>query len=236
MPRSAAAADRLRAAAARAGCASSRPASRASASAAQRTINTSGKHAELPPDSGCMRQEDLRGEHEHEPVAHRGGPLQVGEVAARHTRATGLSWIIVSSRCVSGLSTGCRPVSATATSANAIAPSASAGLAQACVPAVAATTPRRSVVPASERSDREREHERRLDEDRHGEITARAHQREAIARVPRRERRRRSVPERAARSTRTRRGRCPSSGRPTAAGTTSTAAVTAAATTDGARR
>src|SRR5207253_1779776 len=48
-----------------------------------------------------------------------------------------------------GLSTGCRPVSAITTNANATDPSASAGLPHTPTPAVPATTPRRSVVPAT---------------------------------------------------------------------------------------
>src|SRR6476659_7167654 len=55
--------------------------------------------------------------------------------------SSGPSWIMVSSRWVSGLSTGWRPVSATTTSANATAPSPSAGLDQTAVPAVPAMMP-----------------------------------------------------------------------------------------------
>ena len=58
------------------------------------------------------------------------------------------SWIIVSSRCVSGLSIGWRPVSAMTTSAKPTAPSARPGDVQAVLPEVPATMPVRSVVPA----------------------------------------------------------------------------------------
>jgi hypothetical protein len=85
------------------------------------------------------------------------------------------------------------------------------------------------------RGDREREHECRLDEHRQGEIAARPHQREAIACVPRREHdgepRESKEPDEQERVVAD-----PQLGATDAGGTTSTAAVTAAATTDGAKR
>ena len=107
-----------------------------------------GQKGELEPHALRVRNEDLRGEHEHDPVPGRGTPLQEREIAPAVLEHRP-SWIIVSSRCVSGLSNGCRPVSARTTSANPTAPSARPGDVQASLPAVPATIPVRSVVPAT---------------------------------------------------------------------------------------
>ena len=41
------------------------------------------QQAELPPDAPRVREEDLRGDHEHEPVPRARGPLEIRQVAAR---------------------------------------------------------------------------------------------------------------------------------------------------------
>ena len=50
---------------------------------AERRRATTGSSASCHQTPSGVRQEDLRGEHEHEPVPRRRRPLQVGEVAAR---------------------------------------------------------------------------------------------------------------------------------------------------------
>ena len=146
---------------------------------------TRGQERQLHARVGRVGQEDLRGEHEHEPVPRRGGPLQQARSRPAYS-SSGPSWIIVSSRCVSGLSTGCRPVSATTTSANATAPSASAGLDQAPAPAVPATMPTRSVVPATSAATASASTSVASTKTEMRQVAAGAHQREAVRDVPRR--------------------------------------------------
>ena len=83
MPSSASTRRRRRAAAARAGSASSRRASRSTARAPHSATSDDRQQRRAASHTlGRVRQEDLRREHEHEPVAGGGGPLEEREVAA----------------------------------------------------------------------------------------------------------------------------------------------------------
>ena len=94
-----------------------------------------------------MRQEQLGAEHEEHPVPRCDGPRRYARSRPAYS-SSGPSWIIVSSRWVSGLSIGWRPVSTRITSAKASAPHQCAGALQMCPPAAALLIASRSVLCA----------------------------------------------------------------------------------------
>ncbi len=151
--------------------------------------------------------------------------------------SSGPSWIIVSSRCVSGLSNGWRPTSATATRREGergerqrrATPTRSS-------PAVAATMPARSVVAAATATTAQRQQQHDLDEDGHREVAARALQREAVRAVPGGEGDGEPCRPPAARRGRSASCPRPQSGAAAETGTTASSTSRLAATTAGARR
>ena len=113
-------------------------------------------------------------------------PLQQARSRPAYS-SSGPSWIIVSSRWVSGLSIGWRPVSASTTSAKATRRRTSAPARSRSRRAAAAALIATQVgAVRGQRGESSASTQQRLAEHREREVAGGAHQREAVARVPRR--------------------------------------------------
>jgi hypothetical protein len=136
-----------------------------------------------------VRQEDLGGEHEHDPVPRRCGPLQIGEVTARVLEQRAFvdhRQLEVRVRVVDRLATGLRQDDERERDRGQRQRRARPHLR----PRGGGYDARQVGRACHERRDRKRQDERRLDERRDREVPAGAHQREAVRHVPRRRRER----------------------------------------------